>query len=346
LVRVDGEVGIALGVVKQSKANKLDVAHAVKKEIELIRADLPEGISFRAVWDGSIFIEESIHDVTLTIFYAIGLVLIVIFVFLRSLRATIIPAVAIPISIVGTFTVLYLFDYSINILTLMGLTLAIGLVVDDAIVVLENVSRWIEEGTPRFEAARRGMAEISFAVVAASVSVIAVFLPLVFLTGTTGRLFREFGVTVASAVAISGFVTITLAPALCARVLRADSKNSGASLWLGRAVDRLRDAYARALAVSLSKRALVGIVGIAWVALGLLLFAKIDREFVPTSDRGSVMIVSVAPQGSTLEYTNRYHLEYRSLPDERADAQYRLGCGAGLDRRNGARDYEGCRLHG
>jgi multidrug efflux pump len=309
LVRVDGEVGIALGAVKQSKANTLDVAHAVKQEIELIRAELPEGINFRAVWDGSIFIEESIHDVTVTIFYAIGLVLIVIFVFLRSLRATIIPAVAIPISIVGTFAVLYFFDYSINILTLMGLTLAIGLVVDDAIVVLENVSRWIEEGTPRLEATRRGMAEISFAVVAASVSVIAVFLPLVFLTGTTGRLFREFGVTVAAAVAISGFVALTLAPALCARVLRRDSGDSSASVWLGRVVDRLRDAYARALAVSLGKRALVGVVGVAWVALGWLLFSTIDREFVPASDRGSIMIASIAPQGSTLEYTDRYHLE-------------------------------------
>jgi multidrug efflux pump len=309
LVRVDGEVGIAIGAVKQSKANTLDVAHAVKEEIELIRAELPEDINFGPVWDTSIFIEKSIHDVTLTIFYAIGLVLIVIFIFLRSLRATIIPAASIPISIVGTFAVLYFVGYSINILTLMGLTLAIGLVVDDSIVVLENVSRWIEEGTPRLEATRRGMAEISFAVVAASVSVIAVFLPLAFLTGTTGRLFREFGVTIATAVAISGFVALTLAPALCARILRTDAKDTGVAVWLGRAVDRLRDAYARALAVSLGKRVLIGAASVVWVALGWLLFLAIDREFVPVSDRGSIMIVSIAPEGSTLEYTNRYHLE-------------------------------------
>ncbi len=309
LVRVDGKVGIAIGVVKQSKANTLDVARAVKEEVALIARELPEGVIFRAVWDGSVHIEESIHDVTLTIFYAIGLVLIVIFIFLRSLRATIIPAVAIPISIVGTFAVLYFFDYSINVLTLMGLTLAIGLVVDDAIVVLENVSRWIEEGTPRLEATRRGMAEISFAVVAASVSVIAVFLPLAFLAGTTGRLFREFGVAVASAVAISGFVALTLAPSLCARVLRTDARDVGIAARLGRAVDRLRDLYARALAFAMSRRVLIAAISVAWVALGWWLFREIDREFVPLSDRGSVMIFSHAPQGSTLEYTDRYHLE-------------------------------------
>jgi len=309
LVRVNGEVGIAIGVVKQSKANTLDVARAVKQELERIRTELPEGVSFAPVWDGSLYIEESIHDVTATIFYAIALVLIVIFVFLRSLRATAIPAVAIPISIFGTFAVLYFLDYSINILTLMGITLAIGLVVDDAIVVLENVSRWIEEGTPRLEATRRGMQEISFAVVAASVSVIAVFLPLAFLTGTTGRLFREFGIAVAAAVAISGFVALTLSPALCARLLRTDAKDTGLAILLGRAVDRLRDVYARVLAVSLNHRVLVAAGGIAWVALGWWVYTRIAREFVPLSDRGSVIIFSNAPEGSTLEYTNRYHLE-------------------------------------
>ncbi len=309
LVRVNGDIGLAMGVVKQSKANALDVARAVKKEVELIKKDLPAGVDFGVVWDQSVYIENSIHDVTMTIFHAIALVLIVIFVFLRSLRATIIPAVAIPISVIGTFTVLHFLGYSINILTLMGLTLAIGLVVDDAIVVLENVSRWIEEGTPRLEATRRGMAEISFAVVAASVSVIAVFLPLAFMTGTTGRLFREFGVTVATAVAISGFVALTLAPALCARVLRTDARDSGVTLRLGRAVDRMRDVYARGLGVSLARPWVVAAVSVVWIALGWWLFSNIDREFVPVSDRGSIMISSTAPQGSTLEYMDRYHRE-------------------------------------
>jgi len=309
LVRVNGEVGLAIGVVKQSKANALDVARAVKEEVKLIQKDLPEGVNFGVVWDQSTYIENSINDVTATIFHAVVLVLIVIFVFLRSLRATVIPAVAIPVSVVGTFAVLYFLGFSINILTLMGITLAIGLVVDDAIVVLENVSRWIEEGTPRLEATRRGMAEISFAVVAASLSVIAVFLPLAFMTGTTGRLFREFGVTVATAVAISGFVALTLAPTLCARVLRTETRDSGVTLWLGRAVDRLRDVYALALGVTLKWPWVVAAVSVAWIALGWWLFSTIDREFVPVSDRGSIMISSNAPQGSTLEYTDRYHRE-------------------------------------
>jgi multidrug efflux pump len=309
LVRINGEIGLGIGVVKQSKANALDVARAVKAEVELIKKDLPEGVHLGVAWDQSRYIEDSIHDVTVTIFYAIALVLIVIFIFLRSLRATIIPALSIPVSVVGTFAVLYFLGFSINILTLMGLTLAIGLVVDDSIVVLENVSRWIEEGTPRLEAARRGMAEISFAVVAASVSVIAVFLPLAFMTGTTGRLFREFGVTVATAVAISGFVALTLAPTLCARVLRTESRDTGFSLRLGRAVDRMRDVYARCLGASLTKPLIVVAVCAVWIALGSGLFLTIDEEFVPVSDRGSIMIFSNAPQGSTMEYTDRYHRE-------------------------------------
>ena len=179
---------------------------------------------------------------TRTIFEAIVLVVIVIYLFLRSARATLLPAVAIPVSIIGTFAVLYALGFSINTLTLMGLTLAIGLVVDDAIVVLENITRWIEEGTPRMEAARRGMNEILFAVIAATVSTIAVFLPLAFLTDTTGRLFREFGVTVAAAVAISGFVAITLTPTLGARVLRAHARRARLQ---GAARARLRPARER-----------------------------------------------------------------------------------------------------
>jgi multidrug efflux pump len=309
LTRVDGQVGIAIGVMKQSNANALEVARIVKREIESIQPELPEGVLFEPVWDTSIYIENAVKDVTLTIFYAILLVLVVIFVFLRSLRATIIPAVAIPISIVGTFAVLYVFDFSINTLTLMALTLAIGLVVDDAIVVLENVSRWIEQGTPRLEATRRGMEEISFAVVSATLSVIVVFLPLAFMTGITGRLFREFGVAVAAAVGISGFVALTLAPTLCARFLRTTVKGSAPAARLGNAVDRLRDIYGRALARVLSKPMLAGAFGVIWVALGWLLFETIDREFIPAADRGSIIIYTQAPEGSSLDYTNRYQLE-------------------------------------
>ena len=240
LLRVNGVPAVGIGVVKQSKANAVDVSRTVKREIERVGPLLPQGVRLTSVWDSSIYIERAIRDVTLTIFYAVALVLIVILVFLRSLRATIIPAVAIPVSIVGCFSVLYFLDFSINTLTLMGLTLAIGLVVDDAIVVLENVTRWIEQGASRLEAARRGIDEIAFAVVAASISVIAVFLPLTFLSDSTGRLFREFGVTVAAAVAISGVVALTLAPSLCARILRSNRAESGIQLTMREAVERLR----------------------------------------------------------------------------------------------------------
>jgi multidrug efflux pump len=176
--------------VRQSKANTLDVAAAVKHEIEKIRKDLPPDVRLDPAWDSSIFIDRSIADVRTTIFEAVALVVLVIYLFLRSMRATIIPVVAIPISIIGTFTALDFLGFSINTLTLMGMTLAIGVVVDDAIVVLKNVARWIEDGATPMEAARKGMAEISFAVIAATISVVVVFVPLAFLSTTTGMLFR------------------------------------------------------------------------------------------------------------------------------------------------------------
>jgi multidrug efflux pump len=219
LVKFNGQPAIGIGIVKQSKANTLSVVEAVKRELPEIRRDIPGDLTFGIAFDTSIFISESIQDVRITIAVAVLLVVLVIYVFLRSFRSTIIPVVAIPVSVVGSLGVLYFVGYSINTITLMGITLAIGLVVDDAIVVLENITRWVEDGTPAMEAARRGMSEISFAVVAATVSAVSVFLPLIFLTDTTGRLFRELAVTVASAVAISGFVALTLVPMMCARVL-------------------------------------------------------------------------------------------------------------------------------
>ena len=313
LTRQDGEPIVGLGVVKQSKANTLGVLDAVKKELDIIRTELPEGMELILSSDSSIFIKASVRDVTLTIFYAIGLVLIVIYIFLRSSRATIVPAISIPVSIVGSFAVLYFLDYSINTLTLMGLTLAIGLVVDDSIVVLENISRWIESGMTRMQAARRGIDEIAFAVIAASLSTIAVFLPLAFLTDTTGRLFREFGITVAAAVAISGFVALTLSPALCARILRGHQQDHGVKAVLGSSIDGLRSGYARLLGPVLAHPVLAGVVGVAWVALGVFLLGQVEREFVPTTDRSEIMIFTRAPEGSTLDYTSRYQAEVEQI---------------------------------
>jgi multidrug efflux pump len=313
LVRVNGQPAVGLGIVKQSQANTLDVAAHVHREIEAARLELPAGLRFEAGFDSAPYIERSVRDVTTTIFEAVGLVLIVIFVFLRSLRATLIPAVAIPISVIGTFAVLYFADFSINTLTLMGLTLAIGLVVDDAIVVLENVTRWIEQGSPPLEAARRGMDEIAFAVVASTVSAIAVFLPLAFLTDATGRLFREFGVTVAASVAVSGFVALTLSPALCALFLRPRGRERGLRAMLRESVERLRARYQAALGPVLRRPGLALGAGALWVGVGFVLLARLDREFVPVADRGAIQTFVRAPEGATLEYTDRYQKQVEAI---------------------------------
>jgi multidrug efflux pump len=306
IVRFNGRPAVGLGVVKQSKANTLDVARAVKAEVPKIAATLPAGVQIAQGYDASIFIERSLADVRETIIEAIVLVVIVIYLFLRSLRATIVPALAIPVSVIGTFAVLDLLGFSINTLTLLGLTLAIGDIVDDAIVVLENVVRWIEQGTPRMEAARRGMDQIVFAMVASTLTIMAVFLPLVFLTDKTGRLFREFGVTVAVAVGISGFVALTLSPMLCSRILRPHRPDHGFKLLLARGFDALARGYSRLLTRALAHEKSVVLLGAAWVAFGFLLLGVVPREFIPTDDRGAVRTLYRAPEGSTLEYMDRY----------------------------------------
>ena len=313
LVRFNGKPAVGLGIVKQSKANTLDVAAAVLDEVTAILTTLPEGVRMDKAFDTSVFIERSLRDVSESIFEAIVLVVVVIFLFLRSMRATLIPAVAIPISLIGTFAVLYFTGATINTLTLMGLTLAIGLVVDDAIVVLENISRWIELGLPPLEAARRGIDEISFAVVAATVSTVAVFLPLAFLSDKTGLLFREFGITVATAVALSGFVALTLSPMLCARILRHSAAEHGLKALLARGFDGLSAGYARVLRPLVTRPLLPIVVGAAWVVFGAVLLQVVAREFIPMADRGGLRIFSRAPEGSTIEYTDRYQRAVESI---------------------------------
>jgi multidrug efflux pump len=319
LVRFNGKPGVALGIVKQSKANTLDVAAAVRAEVAVLTQELPPGVLLESAFDSSEFIQRSISDVSQRILEAIVLVVIVIYLFLRNLRATILPTVAIPVSIIGTFAVLYFLGFTINTLTLMGVTLAIGLVVDDAIVVLENITRWIEQGASRMEAARQGIREISFAVVAATVSTIAVFLPLAFLYDTTGRLFREFGVTIASAVGISGFVALTLTPSLGARVLRGHQEEHGVKRALANGFERIASGYTTLLRPTLRRPQLALAGGLVWVALGFVLLYTVPSELVPQADRGSFFSLIRAPEGSTLEYTARYQAEIdetvRAVPE-------------------------------
>ena len=313
IVRFNGIPSLGLGIVKQSKANTLDVATRVRAELEAIREILPPGVLIQPAYDSSIFIRQSIDSVQRTIYEAIALVVLVIFGFLRSARATLVPAAAIPVSVIGAFMVLYALGFTINTLTLMGITLAIGLVVDDAIVVVENITRWMEEGAGPLEAARRGMEEISFAVISATISAVAVFLPLTFLTDTTGRLFREFAVTVAAAVAVSGFVALTLSPALCALVLRRDETPSRLKQALAGVFDAPVHAYRRVVDPALRRPMLWIGVGALWVGLGAYLVNAIDQELIPTSDRGSVIAKMTAPEGATIDYTDRYQREAEAV---------------------------------
>ncbi len=335
IVKFNGKPAIGLGVVKQSKANTLGVADAVKAEVEAIRKELDPALTFQVAFDSSIFIRESIEDVGLTILVAALLVVFVIYIFLRSVRSTVVPAVAIPVSIIGAFAALYFFGYSLNTLTLMGVTLAIGLVVDDAIVVLENITRWVESGSPPREAARRGMEEISFAVISATIASVSVFLPLVFLTDTAGRLFRELAVTVAAAIAISGFVALTLAPMLCAHILRPSRSESGIKRLLASWIEGVTAGYASLLGVLLRRPAMTGLLvalGFAWVAVGGFLYGEIDQELMANSDRGYFPVLTNAQEGATIEYMRRYQDQadgiVRGLPEvDRSLSVVALGIG-------------------
>jgi len=300
IVRVNGTPAIGLGVVKQSKANSLSVARAVRLEVDRIGRELPAGVRLYPTYDSSDFVERSIADVARTILEAIVLVVLVIFAFLRSARATLVPAIAIVVSSLGAFVALYAASFTINTLTLMGITLAIGLVVDDAIVVVENVSRWVESGTPPLEAARRGMAETSFAVVATTVSAVAALAPLILLSDMTGRLFREFALTVASAVAVSGFVALTLSPALCALLLRRRSSETGIRGILAHVVARATDRYGVVLGWAVRRRPAVLATGALWLALGFALYQALDQELVPSTDRGQLRIESMSAWGTSL----------------------------------------------
>ncbi|MGH0029082.1 MAG: efflux RND transporter permease subunit [Myxococcota bacterium] len=309
VVRVNGLPAVGLGIVKQSKSNTIDVADAVMEEMAKLRVELPPGVDLQVAFDASKYIRASIRDVTQTIFEAIVLVVLVIYIFLRSLRATLVPAIAIPVSVLGSLAFLYFAGFTINTLTLMGVTLAIGLVVDDAIVVLENITRWVESGTPPMEAARRGMAEISFAVVAATISAVAVFLPLTFLTDLTGRLFREFAVTVASALAVSGFVAVTLSPALCARIVRRGEEEHGIKGALARFFTNLSDRYGALLSRAIGVPVLLVVFTVVWLAGGAALLGNIDEELIPRTDRGFLIVWTEGPEGSTIEYMDQYQYQ-------------------------------------
>lgn len=314
-VRFKGQSAIALGVVKISKANTIDVANGVKAKMAELAQNFPEGMNYQLSSDDSAFISLAIQEVWKSLFLAIFLVILVIFFFLRDWRATIIPTITIPVSLIGAFAVMFVLDYSINTLTLFSLTLATGLVVDDTIVVLENIVRYIQERnmTP-YQAAMSGVGEVVFAVIATTVVLIAVFVPVGFSSGSTGRLLTEFALTLAGSVVISSFVALTLAPALSARVLKNTTQSNGHRRTnllnsLFRLIEWFLSRTERLYRWSVVRLMLLKPIVVAGffisLAVTFLLFQQVPQGFLPIEDRGAIFTIIRAPQGVSLNYTDR-----------------------------------------
>jgi multidrug efflux pump len=306
-VRLNGVPSISAGVIRQATAHPLELSKGVRDMLPRLQADLPAGVTVHIANDNSVFIDRSIKSVFKTIVEAVVLVALVIFLFLRTLRASIIPIITIPVSLIGTFAMMALAGFTINTLTLLALVLAIGLVVDDAIVVLENIYRHIEEGMEPFSAAIKGVREIGFAVVAMTLTLTAVFAPLAFTPGRTGKLFSEFALALAGAVLVSGFVALTLSPMLSAKLLRHNPHPT----WFDSHMDAWLNALSRAYA-GLLRRVLSGarwvVVVLMLVCAGLIawIYPAMKQELAPLEDRGVILGTVTAPDGATLDYTDRY----------------------------------------
>lgn len=321
--RANGKPCVFLGIVKQSKANTVQVAHGIKNELKALQPSLPAGVETFVGYDESIYVEKAIEEVWSTLGIAFLLVVLVIFMFLRNVRSTIIPSVAIPVSIIGTFAILYLLGYSINILTMLAFVLAIGVVVDDAIVVLENIYRHIEMGTPPMQAAFKAMEEISFAIIAITVSLVAVFLPLAFQRSATGQLFTEFAVAVAGSVIISAFVALSLSPMMSARILKPvhQLKHGPVFLAFERGFDAMNHVYRRLLGWSLRHRFLMVLMTLGTLALMVVSYLSLEKEFLPDEDKGRVFCFVVCPEGATSEYTDRMLNKMEKIVAETPEVQ-------------------------
>lgn len=313
-VRFNGESAVSIGVIRQATANPLTLAQAVRDLVPVLNQELStEGVQVGISYDSTVFIDRSIEAVFITILEAIILVALVIFFFLHSPRASIIPLVTIPVSLIGSFTLMLIAGFSINTLTLLALVLAIGLVVDDAIVVLENIFRHIEEGMKPIEAAFQGIREIGFAVVAMTLTLAAVYAPVAFTTGRIGRLFVEFALTLAGAVIVSGFVALTLSPMMCSRLLRHEEKRGPVTSAIERGLDRLTEGYRRMLESSLQRGWMIGGIFVTAAVLCGLLFLTMKQELSPIEDRGVIFTAISGPDGASLEYTEHYARRIESI---------------------------------
>ncbi|MBC8050347.1 MAG: efflux RND transporter permease subunit, partial [Chitinophagales bacterium] len=311
--KYNGAPAITVGIIKQAVANPLDVSNALQAILPEINETLPQGMTAEVGSDSAVFIDRSIKAVYTTMIEAVIFVIIVIVVFLRSFRASIIPIVTIPVSLIATFTLMYVMGFSINTLTLLALVLAIGLVVDDAIVVLENVYRYIEDGMEPVAAAIKGTKEIGFAVIAMTMTLAAVYAPIAFASGRIGRLFLEFALTLAGAVIISGFVALTLTPMMCSRILRHEPNPGFVFRAIERLLQRLERGYGALLAACLKARFLVILVALGVAGGSVLFFNALKSELAPVEDRGLVNVRGTSPEGATLAFTGRYAAQAQDI---------------------------------
>jgi len=317
--RSSGSRSIGIGLVKQSTANPLEVSRGVRAELIALEQVLPQGMKVNIGFDQATFIEESIKRVFITIFEAIALVILVIFLFLRNWRATLVPLVTIPVALIGSLALMWGLGFSINTITLLAFVLAIGLVVDDAIVMLENIYRHIEQGMAPMQAAFVGSKQIGFAIIAMTFTLAAVFAPIAFTEGKTGKLFTEFALTLAGAVVVSGFVALTLSATMASRMLRHETKHNALFNFGERVLEVLTRIYQRSLEASLRMRPVVVAVMLLIGGLSAVLYRGLATELAPVEDRGVVLGFAIAPEGATLDYLNSYTLMmdqiYASTPE-------------------------------
>jgi multidrug efflux pump len=319
VVRYNGRNAVSLGLIKQATANPLELAAALKKELPRIQEQLPPGVTVAIANDTTLFIERSIQSVYKTIAEAIVLVAAVIFLFLGTFRASVIPLVTIPVCLVGAFALMLAAGFTINTLTLLSLVLAIGLVVDDAIVMLENIWRHIEDGMEPVRAALVGSKEVGFAVVAMTLTLAAVYAPVAFTTGRTGRLFIEFALTLAGAVLVSGFVALTLTPMMCAKLLRHNPRPGPLVRSIDTVLGAMTRGYSRLLRATLRVRWLIVLLGLGVAAASVMLWTGMKRELSPVEDRATIVTIFTSPEGASIDYTDRYSRQIdgilRSLPE-------------------------------
>jgi multidrug efflux pump len=326
--RGNGQPNIGLGVVKTSTANSLDVARDVKAALPAIQATLPEGTDIFVAFDSTVFIDAAVDRVYMTLIEAVLLVLVVIYLFLGSARAALIPAVTVPVCLVTVFIALWAFGFTINLLTLLALVLCIGLVVDDAIVVLENVQRRADLGEPPLVASRRGTQQVAFAVIATTAVLAAVFLPIGFMEGNTGRLFRELSVAMAAAVIISAFVALTLTPMMCSKLIRAHEAPRGLNAWIQGHLESLGKGYRRAVERTVGKPLLFGAMLLGSLGMSYFLLLATPTELAPPEDRGAFFVTVSGPEGAGFDYT----VQQMQQVEEKL-FQY-IGEGQSIDRAN------------